>query len=390
MGRWLIAHLRQKTDVLLAAGLVVGITITWVVQGPHAPAGVDTFVLNVVAAFALAWRRRAPVLVPLLAYVAVAASFVVSEYSVPVFSQVIIYLAGYTTIAAATTVRGTAIRVGACVVAMTVIVTLVVDNILLAFVESVAIVGVLTWVTLLARKASAEKRRLTTDVERATAAAERREREAVTAERIRIARDLHDAVTHSITVSILQARGGRKLLDRDPDAARTAFDTIESISEQALVEMRRMLGVLRDGTSPADGPQNAEDSLTTPPTLRHLDQLLATVPQEIAVDINASGDLNVLPASVDTTAFRIVQEAVTNMIKHSDAQRLAVTVAVRSDALTLQVQNDGVPRAATGPAGFGIIGMRERVAAFGGTFSARPQPESGFLVTAQLPLQEQA
>lgn len=154
--------------------------------------------------------------------------------------------------------------------------------------------------------------------------------------------------------------------------------------------MRRMLGVLRDGTSPADGPQNAEDSLTTPPTLRHLDQLLATVPQEIAVDINASGDLNVLPASVDTTAFRIVQEAVTNMIKHSDAQRLAVTVAVRSDALTLQVQNDGVPRAATGPAGFGIIGMRERVAAFGGTFSARPQPESGFLVTAQLPLQEQA
>jgi len=390
MRTWLIGQVRQRSDVLLALGLLIGITITWVVQGSHAPSGTETFVLNVVAAFVLIWRRRAPVLIPLIAYVAVAASFFLSEYSVPVFSQVIIYLAGYTTIAAAPSVRSLVIRVAACVGAMTVIVALVVDDILLAFVESVAIVGVLTWVTLLARNASAEKRRLVTDVERASAEAERREREAVTAERIRIARDLHDAVTHAITISILQARGGRKLLDRDPDAARTAFDTIESTSEQALVEMRRMLGVLRDGTTPADGAHEPNASLTPPPTMRQLDQLLATVPPGVAVDVNATGDLTMLPPSVDTTAFRIVQEAVTNMIKHSDAQRLAVTVAVESDALTLKVHNDGVPRAGARPAGFGIIGMRERVAAFGGTFTARAQPGSGFLVTAHLPLQEQA
>ena len=210
---------------------------------------------------------------------------------------------------------------------MTLIIALVLDDILLAFVESIAIVGVLTAITLLAKKASAENRRLATDVERASAEAERREQEAVAAERIRIARDLHDAVTHSITVSILQARGGRKVLDRDPGAARTAFDTIESVSEQALVEMRRMLGVLRDGTTPSND-NHTSTALAAPSTLRQLDPLLATVPAAITVDLDVSGDLNVLPPSVDTAAFRILQEAVTNMIKHSDARRLDVTVDV--------------------------------------------------------------
>lgn len=252
MRSWLIAQMRQRTDVLLASGLAIGTTIAWVAQASHSPAGVGTLVLNVGAAIALVWRRRAPVLVPLLAYIAVAASFFLAQYAVSLFSQLIIYLAGYTTIAAASTVTSMVIRVGACVGALTLVIALVLDDILLAFVESIAIVGVLTAIAVLAKKASAENRRLATDVERASAEAERREQEAVAAERIRIARDLHDAVTHSITVSILQARGGRKVLDRDPGAARTAFDTIESVSEQALVEMRRMLGVLRDGTIPSN------------------------------------------------------------------------------------------------------------------------------------------
>lgn len=103
-----------------------------------------------------------------------------------------------------------------------------------------------------------------------------------------------------------------------------------------------------------------------------------------------SGDLNNLPSSIDTTAFRILQEAVTNMIKHSDARRLDVTVDVQPAALTLRVQNDGMPRSGVRPAGYGIIGMRERVAAFGGDFTAQEQPGSGFLVTARLPLREHA
>lgn len=389
MRSWFIAQMRQRTDVLLASGLAIGTTITWAAQSSHAPAGVAVLVLNVGAAIALAWRRRAPVLIPVLAYVAVAASFFMSQYAVSLFSQLILYLAGYTTIAAAPSIRGIVIRVGACVGALTVVVALVLDDILLAFVESIAIVGVLTAITLLAKKASAENRRLATDVERASADAERREQAAVAAERIRIARDLHDAVTHSITVSILQARGGRKVLDRDPGEARTAFDTIESVSEQALVEMRRMLGVLRDGTTPSSD-NHTPTAFATPSTLRQLDPLLATVPAAITVDLDISGDLTVLPASVDTAAFRILQEAVTNMIKHSDAQRLDVTVDIQPAALTLRVQNDGLPRSGIRPAGYGIIGMRERVAAFGGDFTAHTQPGSGFLVTARLPLREHA
>lgn len=381
--------MRQRTDVLLALGLAIGTTIAWVAQSSHSPAGVGTLVLNVGAAIALVWRRRAPVLVPLLAYIAVAASFFLAQYAVSLFSQLIIYLAGYTTIAAASTVTSMVIRVGACVGALTLVIALVLDDILLAFVESIAIVGVLTAIAVLAKKASAENRRLATDVERASAEAERREQEAVAAERIRIARDLHDAVTHSITVSILQARGGRKVLDRDPGAARTAFDTIESVSEQALVEMRRMLGVLRDGSIPSND-NSTSTALAGPSTLRQLEPLLATVPATITVDLDVSGDLNNLPSSIDTTAFRILQEAVTNMIKHSDAQRLDVTVDVQPAALTLRVQNDGMPRSGVRPAGFGIIGMRERVAAFGGDFTAQEQPGSGFLVTARLPLREHA
>ena len=387
MRSWLIAQMRQRTDVLLALGLAIGTTIAWVAQSSHSPAGVGTLVLNVGAAIALVWRRRAPVLVPLLAYIAVAASFFLAQYAVSLFSQLIIYLAGYTTIAAASTVTSMVIRVGACVGALTLVIALVLDDILLAFVESIAIVGVLTAIAVLAKKASAENRRLATDVERASAEAERREQEAVAAERIRIARDLHDAVTHSITVSILQARGGRKVLDRDPGAARTAFDTIESVSEQALVEMRRMLGVLRDGSIPSNDNRTST-ALAGPSTLRQLDPLLATVPATITVDLDVSGDLNNLPSSIDTTAFRILQEAVTNMIKHSDARRLDVTVDVQPAALTLRVQNDGMPRSGVRPAGYGIIGMRERVAAFGGDFTAQEQPGSGFLVTARLPLRE--
>jgi signal transduction histidine kinase len=389
MRSWLIAQMQRRTDVLLASGLAIGTTIAWAAQSSHSPAGVGTLVLNVGAAIALVWRCRAPVVVPLLAYVAVAASFFLAQYAVSLFSQLIIYLAGYTTIAAASTVTSMVIRVGACVGALTLIIALVLDDILLALVESIAIVGVLTAIAVLAKKASAENRRLATDVERASAEAERREQEAVAAERIRIARDLHDAVTHSITVSILQARGGRKVLDRDPGAARTAFDTIESVSEQALVEMRRMLGVLRDGSIPSNDNRTSI-AFAGPSTLRQLDPLLATVPAAITVDVDVSGDLNNLPSSIDTAAFRILQEAVTNMIKHSDARRLDVTVDVQPAALTLRVQNDGVRGAGVRPAGFGIIGMRERVAAFDGDFTAQAQPGSGFLVTARLPLREHA
>lgn len=390
MKRWAIAQIRQRGDLLLALILVIGSTATFALEPTlHTPSGAGALVLSIVGAVALVWRRRAPVLIPLLVYLLVTASFLLQQFAIPAFSQFITFLAFYTTIAAAETTAQMYRRVGACVAGETLIGVIALGNIAIAFVQAAAVVGLLTAVALLARNSSAEKQRLTTDVERASAAAAQREQEAVAAERMRIARDLHDAVSHSITVSILQARGGRRVLDRDPVGARIAFDTIESVSEQALVEMRRMLGVLRNGATP-DNDSPEASGLAAPPTLRQLDLLLATVPAAIIVDLDVRGDLDVLPLSIDTTAFRILQEAVTNMIKHSDARRLVVTVVVRPDALTLKVQDDGVPRLVKGPAGFGIIGMQERVAAFGGTLTAEVQHGMGFLVTARLPLREPA
>ena len=390
MKSWAIAQIRQRGDLLLAAILVVGSAATWALEPTlHTPTGAGALVLNIAGSVALIWRRRAPVLIPLLVYLIITGCFVVQPFAIPAFSQFITFLAFYTTIAAATSVAQMSRRVAACVGGETLIGFIALGNIAIALVQAAAVVGLLTAVALLARNASAEKQRLTTDVARAAATAAQREQEAVAAERMRIARDLHDAVSHSITVSILQARGGRRVLDRDPREARIAFDTIESVSEQALVEMRRMLGVLRNGPAPAkDNPDASE--WAAPPTLRQLDPLLSTVPDSIAVDLDVRGDLDVLPLSVDTTAYRILQEAVTNMIRHSDARRLAITVGVGPDALTLEVQDDGLPRHTFGPAGFGIIGMRERAAAFGGTLTAEMIPRSGFLVTAHLPLREPA
>lgn len=391
MGRRLVDRLRGQADRWVAAVLVIGMTITWAVQARHSPAGPEVLLLNVAAAVALAWRRRAPNLVPVFAWAAVAGSYALSPAAIPVFSQVVLYLALYTAIAAARSMPGLVVRVVACIAALSLVIATALNDVPLAVIESIAIAGVLTVVALLARNASLDRRRLLGDVEHAAERARQREQDAVAAERVRIARDLHDVVTHAITVSILQARGGRRVLDRCPAEARTAFDTIEAVSEQALVEMRRMLGVLRDGTmaGPASGSAESSGLLDSPGplSLSRLDHLLAAVAPAIAVRVQTSGDLEALPPSVDTAAFRILQEAITNTIKHSAARRIMVTLSVRSDRLTLSVQNDGVPPENAGPSpGFGIIGMRERVAAFGGTFSADTRPGSEFVVRAELPL----
>lgn len=390
MRRWSIAGMRRRQDELFASFLVVGTTITWAVSpATHSPVGVGGLLLTLAGAALLAWRRRAPVLVPLLSYTAVAACFLLTQTGVAVFSQLIIFIAGYTTISAASSVAAVVVRVAACVAGVALVIRVAIGDTVPALVEAIGIVAALTAVTLLAKRASTEKHQLATDVALAAAEAERRERDAVTAERIRIARDLHDVVSHSITVSILQARGGRKILNRDPGGARAAFDTIESISEQALVEMRRMLGVLRNEVVSTDDEQPMVGSAAAAPSLGQLDSLLAIVPPTVTVDLVVTGDPATLPATVDITAFRILQEAITNVIKHSDARRVAISVVVEPGVLRIEVRDDG-SRLERDSGGFGIIGMRERVATFGGSFSADFPPGSGFVVTAALPFGEAA
>jgi signal transduction histidine kinase len=201
---------------------------------------------------------------------------------------------------------------------------------------------------------------------------------AIADERARIARELHDVVAHAISVIVLQARGGRKLLDDEPDEARRALDAIENTASQALAEMRRLLGLLRE--------TDAELALVPQPTLAHLDDLVAQVrdaglPVELVVD----GEPTELPPGVDLSAYRIVQEALTNALKHAGPATARVAVRYGEGELDLEVSDDGTGTANGHGAGHGLTGIRERVAVFGGDLEAGQRAEGGFAVRARLP-----
>lgn len=232
-------------------------------------------------------------------------------------------------------------------------------------------------------------RRRSRETEAAVARASRLERErealaqaAVLDERVRIARELHDIVAHSISVIVVQAAGGRAALAREPARARAAFDAIEATGSQAMVEMRRLLGVLRTV---------GEASLLTPqPGLGQLEALAERAREAgLEVETAVTGVPPPLPAGLDLSAYRILQEAVTNAIKHAGRARVRIAVAHLPGRLDLSVEDDGAGgggvRATGEGAGHGIVGMRERAELYGGTVEAGPAPGGGFRVSATIP-----
>ena len=212
-------------------------------------------------------------------------------------------------------------------------------------------------------------------------------RRAVTEERLRIARELHDVVAHSMSVIAVQSGVGGHVMDTQPEEARKALAAIEATSRSALTEMRRLLGVLR-----ADGePQGA---LAPAPGLADIGTLLSQVGEAgLKVWVQVTGDRRPLPPGVDLSAYRVIQEALTNVLKHAPSSPATVTINYAADAVTVEVADEGSERPAGGNrggdagSGHGIIGMRERVAVFGGELTAGPRPEGGFLVRARFPLE---
>lgn len=209
-----------------------------------------------------------------------------------------------------------------------------------------------------------------------------RARAAVAEERARIARELHDVVSHAISVTVLQARGGRRVLAADPSAAREAFDVIERTNAQALGDMRRLLAVLRESDEElAHVPQPSLGSVTE----------LVTQMRSSGLDIalRVEGDIGGVPPGVDLSAYRIVQEALTNVLKHAPRSRCTVTVGYGEVAVDVAVENDGQGRAEIPPqrepGGHGLIGVQERVAVAGGALEVGPTPTGGFRVRARLP-----
>jgi signal transduction histidine kinase len=206
---------------------------------------------------------------------------------------------------------------------------------------------------------------------------------AVADERARIARELHDVVAHSISVMVVQAGSARLRLRTDPSASELALHSVEQTGRQALAEMRRMLGVLRtDDQGLSLGPQ---------PTLRGLDQLLDQMRDAgLTVEARTDGAPVTLPPGLDLSAYRIVQEALTNALKHAGHTSATVRVSYQPGRLLLDITNaPGTARPGRVNGGHGIIGMRERTALFGGTVKAEPQPDGGYQVRAALPLPSQ-
>ena len=225
------------------------------------------------------------------------------------------------------------------------------------------------------------------ELEDRAAAAERerdeRERAAVADERARIARELHDVVGHSIGVMMAQTGAARFLVDEHPDRAREALLLVEDAGRQALTEMRRMLSVLRE--------DDAADALGPQPGLRDLEQLVAgSRASGLDVELEVDGAPGPLPVGVELTAYRIVQEALTNVRKHGGETHASVQVRYLPGALELTIENDGAAVETNGPVtsgGHGVIGMRERVALYAGDLAVGPRPGGGFVVHARLPLE---
>jgi signal transduction histidine kinase len=220
-------------------------------------------------------------------------------------------------------------------------------------------------------------------LEQRTEALEREQEEearrAVADERLHIAQELHDVVAHSMSVIAVQAGAGRHVIDQDPEAAKQALENISSTSRASLGELRRLLGVLRE---------EGEGATYAPvPGLNDLADLVGdVVAAGVPVVTDVEGDLDSVPPAIAFTGYRLVQEALTNVMKHAGPATATVQVGCGTDRLRIEVRDDGRGvNARSDGTGHGLVGMRERVAVFGGTLDAGPVAGGGFRVAAELP-----
>jgi signal transduction histidine kinase len=204
-------------------------------------------------------------------------------------------------------------------------------------------------------------------------------RRAVSDEQARIARELHDVIAHSVSVIVVQAAAADDVFNRRPDQARAALRSIERAGREALAELRRLLGAVR--------PAAGADPSAPQPGLQRVDELAEPVRAGgLEVVVRHEGDPAPLPAGVDLSAYRIVQEALTNTLRHARATRAEVLLRYRPDELEVEVRDDGREAVAQGAGGgHGLVGMRERASLLGGTLEAGPLPGGGYRVHARLP-----
>ncbi|WP_333763580.1 sensor histidine kinase [Streptomyces sp. IBSBF 2390] len=362
-------------DTLIAVAMAVVAVLLGQESGSQGWPALDAraYVLVALAHLPVALRGRRPLAV--FAVVEAAAVVYIGLGYWPVVATFGSMLALYT-VASVRPVR-TALACAACLTAVWVYAGVVSRTPSMPSVVGQALLycSVLVWFGHLARRSAELTRRLRAEqAERA--------RRAVAEERGRIARELHDVVAHHMSVISVQAGLARFVFDSDPGTARGALGTIADTSGEALEELRRMLRVLReeDPEAPRRAPM---------PTLARLGELLTRVRSGgLPVDLDVEGTQRPLPPGVELCAYRVVQEALTNALKHAGPARARVRLRYGAHELTVRITDDGegaIPARVPTAGGHGLIGMRERAKLYGGTISAGPRPGGGYEVRLTLP-----
>jgi signal transduction histidine kinase len=373
----------SRTSLILDGALAAGLAAFLVVatyfasQGQHLrrPFDAGAVALVIVAAGSLAWRRRLPVVVLGVVFGAVLIYLVLGYANGPIWLALIVayftaVVAGHRLAAAIAAVAGFAIFPW-------------LDYLLRDQPppSPVGLAGLAAWLLVLLGAAEAIRIRR----ERAAEAARIREEEALRRageERLRIARELHDALGHHLSLINMQSGVALHLNTELPEQARSSLTAIKQASKEALTELRSVLDILRQEGEPA--------SRSPIWSLARLDDLVSQAAAAgLAVKTETDGAVRPLPFAVDVAAFRIVQEALTNVSRHAGPATATVRVSYGDRDLTVQVDDDGrgvLPHASAPGSGQGIVGMRQRAAALGGDLAAEPRPDGGFRVRARLPL----
>jgi signal transduction histidine kinase len=374
---------RYWFDALIVAAVGVGLAEVVVEQGesggPRGPLWFDVLAILAITVPLLA-RRSFPFAAPAAVAIAIVASSFVDETLVPALAIPI--LAAIAALFFFGMLRQRSQAVAGLVLAIGVVAVVarndpsgdIEDFLWVSFILSVAWTIGFALSGKLREVDEAKEQAIRLERER-----EERARDAVTEERARIARELHDVVGHSVSVMTVQASAVRRLLQPEQEREREALLIVEQTGREALAEMRRMVGVLRrPEESPALAPQ---------PSLEHLGKLVEQAREAgLPVELRVEGEAVQLPAGVDLTAYRLVQEGLTNAHKHARARQAEVVVRYGDGQVELTVSDDGRGGGGGDGGGHGLVGMRERVAVYGGRLEAGPRPEGGYSLRVLLPL----
>lgn len=387
----LIHHRTMLVDLFLAVGLAtLSVTVALAATGGGStgdavrPDHVLEWALLLIPPAAVAGRRRAPVVAMAIGNAATMVIWASGMPDVTLASGVLIYSAAVY----GSEPTGTRAAIAGSVILTAFTILGATTGEAEAFV--VPIVALTTFGAAMLGINVATRAAYTAEVEERAALAGRHravsEQAMLQSERSRMARELHDVVAHGLGVIVVQAAAGRRIIDSDVDGAREVLARIENVGRSSLAEMRHLVDVLRTETNDQDS-QNGQ--LRPTPGIASIDELIEGFrTSDVTVEFEERGERPELPITIDTAVYRIVQEALTNVLKHSGPGAAAVaTITHGADRVDVRVVDNGRGGAAPRGGGHGLVGMRERVDVFGGTLRVGPRPGGGFEVLASLPFE---